>query len=306
MPRWLEDSHKNSIHVQRLKDKVGNRSNSSSEVEFQEAWGIMLGEAGRGIPTIIEMAAYTRLTCVVGSSAMLRQALVQCLAYTRQRQAFGKPLAAQPLMQSVLTDLALESEAAVQLAMHLASCYQQDDLLSKAWQRLMTPAAKFWICKRVVELSGEAMEVFGGNGYVETGIMARIFREAPVNSIWEGSGNVMCLDVLRAVQRDRESIEILIHSFAGTIQDEPLLQQELQQLLQLFAQSPDQLQFMARTLVSRLVILAQAVLLKKYAPDFVANAFIQTRYTAFHGRVTGLIDLHLIDMQRVLERAFPA
>ena len=119
----------------------------------------MLGEAGRGIPTIIEMAAYTRLTCVVGSSAMLRQALVQCLAYTRQRQAFGKPLAAQPLMQSVLTDLALESEAAVQLAMHLASCYQQDDPLSKARQRLMTPAAKFWICKRVVELSGEAMEV---------------------------------------------------------------------------------------------------------------------------------------------------
>ena len=306
VPRWLEDGRKNSIHVQRLKDKVGNRSNSSSEVEFQEAWGIMLGEAGRGIPTIIEMAAYTRLTCVVGSSAMLRQALVQCLAYTRQRQAFGKPLAAQPLMQSVLTDLALESEAAVQLAMHLASCYQQDDPLSNAWQRLMTPAAKFWICKRVVELSGEAMEVFGGNGYVETGIMARIFREAPVNSIWEGSGNVMCLDVLRAVQRDRESIEILIHSFAGTIQDEPLLQQELQQLLQLFAQSPDQLQFMARTLVSRLVILAQAVLLKKYAPDFVANAFIQTRYTAFHGRVTGLIDLHLVDMQRVLERAFPA
>jgi len=209
-------------------------------------------------------------------------------------------------MQSVLTDLALESEAAVQLAMHLACCYQKDDPLSKAWQRLMTPAAKFWICKRVVELSGEAMEIFGGNGYVETGIMSRIFREAPVNSIWEGSGNVMCLDVLRAVQRDRESIEILIHSFAGTIQDEPLLQQELQQLLQLFAQSPDQLQFMARTLVSRLVILAQAVLLKKYAPDFVANAFIQTRYTAFHGRVTGLIDPHLVDMQRILERAFPA
>lgn len=129
VPRWLDDGRKNSIHVQRLKDKVGNRSNSSSEVEFQEAWGIMLGEAGRGIPTIIEMAACTRLTCVVGSSAMLRQALVQCLTYTRQRQAFGKPLAAQPLMQSVLTDLALESEAAVQLAMHLACCYQKDDPL---------------------------------------------------------------------------------------------------------------------------------------------------------------------------------
>lgn len=304
VPRWREDGSKNPIQIQRLKDKVGNRSNSSSEVEFQEAWGIMLGEAGRGIPTIIEMAAYTRLTCVVGSSAMLRQALVQCLAYTRQRRAFGQVLADQPLMQAVLTDLALESEAAVQLSMHLAGCYQKEDALSKAWQRLMTPAAKFWICKRTVELSGEAMEIFGGNGYVETGIMARIFREAPVNSIWEGSGNVMCLDVLRAVQRDRESVEVLLQSLAATAAGEPVLQQELQQLMQLFQQRPDELQFMARALVSRLVLLAQAVLLKQYAPDFVARAFIQTRYHPFHGRVTGLIEPETVDVQQLLERAW--
>ena len=177
VPRWLEDGGKNNIQVQRLKDKVGNRSNSSSEVEFQQAWGIMIGEAGRGIPTIIEMANYTRLTCAVGSSAMLRQALVQCLAYTRQRQAFGQSLANQPLMQAVLADLALETETAVQLSFHLAHCYESDDAVSLAWKRLMTPAAKFWICKRAVELTGEMMEVFGGNGYVDNGIMARISKK---------------------------------------------------------------------------------------------------------------------------------
>ncbi|MDN5557647.1 MAG: acyl-CoA dehydrogenase family protein, partial [Acinetobacter sp.] len=196
VPRWLEDGTKNPIHIQRLKDKVGNRSNSSSEVEFKEAWGIMIGEAGRGIPTIIEMANYTRLTCSVGSTALLRHVLVQCIAYTHQRKAFGKHLAEQPLMRAVLADLALETEAATQLSFHLAHCYETDDAQSVAWRRIMTPASKFWICKRAVELTGEMMEVFGGNGYVDNGIMARIFKEAPVNTIWEGSGNVMCLDVL--------------------------------------------------------------------------------------------------------------
>ena len=303
VPRWLEDGSKNTVQVQRLKEKVGNRSNSSSEVEFQEAWGIMIGEVGRGIPTIIEMANYTRLTCSVGSSAMLRQALVQCLAYTRQRKAFGKHLAEQPLMQAVLVDLALETEAAVQLSFHLAHCYAQEDALSEAWKRVMTPAAKFWICKRAVELTGEMMEVFGGNGYVDAGIMARIFKEAPVNTIWEGSGNVMCLDVLRAIQREPESIKLLFQSFAQVAKHQPVLQQELQQLTQLFQQSPDALQFMARSLVSRLVILAQAVLLQQYAPAYVAEAFIQSRYQAFHGRVVGMLELAHDDVEAILARA---
>ena len=207
VPRWLEDGTKNPIHIQRLKDKVGNRSNSSSEVEFKGAWGIMIGEAGRGIPTIIEMANYTRLTCSVGSTAMLRQALVQCIAYTRQRKAFDKHLAEQPLMRAVLADLALETEAAMQLSFHLAHCYETDDALSVAWKRIMTPASKFWICKRAVELTGEMMEIFGGNGYVDNGMMARIFKEAPVNTIWEGSGNIMCLDVLRAI------VKLLYYSY---------------------------------------------------------------------------------------------
>lgn len=304
VPRWLEDGRKNTIHIQRLKDKVGNRSNSSSEVEFHEAWGIMIGEAGRGIPTIIEMANYTRLTCVVGSSAMLRQALVQCIAYTRQRKAFGKPLAEQPLMQAVLADLALETEAAVQLGFYLAQCYQLDTPLAQAWKRIMTPAAKFWVCKRTVELSGEMMEVFGGNGYVDTGIMARIFKEAPVNSIWEGSGNVMCLDVLRAIQRDPASMQVLLQSLADGVQQQPLLQQELQALMQLFQQTdPQALQFMARTLVSRLVLLAQAVILNLHAPDFVAQAFIQSRYQTLHGQVVGMLDPAQVDVARLLERA---
>ena len=306
VPRWLEDGTKNPIHVQRLKEKVGNRSNSSSEVEFKEAWGIMIGEAGRGIPTIIEMANYTRLTCSVGSTAMLRQALVQCIAYTRQRKAFGKHLAEQPLMRAVLADLALETEAAMQLSFHLAHCYETDDALSVAWKRIMTPASKFWICKRAVELTGEMMEVFGGNGYVDNGIMARIFKEAPVNTIWEGSGNVMCLDVLRAISRDVESIEILFQDLATTAMQDEQLKQELQNLFQLFQQAPEELQFMGRSLVSRLVILAQAVLLKRHAPDYVADGFIQSRYSPFHGRVVGMLEMKQPDVERLLHRALAA
>ncbi|MFD1437177.1 DNA alkylation response protein [Acinetobacter sp. ANC 4282] len=303
VPRWLDDGSKNKIYIQRLKEKVGNRSNSSSEVEFQEAWGMMMGEAGRGIPTIIEMANYTRLTCSVGSTAMLRQALVQCIAYTRQRKAFGKRLAEQPLMRAVLADLALETEAAMHLSFHLANCYESDDALSQAWKRIMTPASKFWICKRAVELSGEMMEIFGGNGYVDNGIMGRIFKEAPVNTIWEGSGNVMCLDVLRAIQREPESIEVLFQDLAPTTMQDVTLQNELQSLFKLFHQSPDDLQFMGRSLVSRLVILAQAVLLKRHAPDFVANGFIQSRYRDFHGQVVGMLNPKDVDVERLLERA---
>ncbi|UBQ37451.1 acyl-CoA dehydrogenase family protein [Acinetobacter johnsonii] len=306
VPRWLEDGTKNPIHVQRLKEKVGNRSNSSSEVEFKEAWGIMIGDAGRGIPTIIEMANYTRLTCSVGSTAMLRQALVQCIAYTRQRKAFGKLLAEQPLMRAVLADLALETEAAMQLSFHLAHCYEAEDALSVAWKRIMTPASKFWICKRAVELTGEMMEVFGGNGYVDSGIMARIFKEAPVNTIWEGSGNVMCLDVLRAISRDVESIEILFQDLATTAMQDEQLKQELQNLFQLFQQTPEELQFMGRSLVSRLVILAQAVLLKRHAPNYVADGFIQSRYSPFHGRVVGMLEIKQPDVKRLLHRALAA
>ncbi len=320
VPRWRPDGSRNAVQVQRLKDKVGNRSNASSEVEFDGAWGVLLGEEGRGIPTIIEMATMTRLNCVLGSAAILRQATVQAIAYARQRQAFGKPLAQQPLMRSVLTDLALESEAALVLALRLAQAYEhaQDaensgveaDPVERAWKRVMTPAAKFWVCKRAVELTGEAMEVLGGNGYVDDGVMARLFREAPVNSIWEGSGNVMCLDVLRALAREPEAATALLDTWAADAAGAPRIAAELQALRGLLALPPGQLEALGRVLVQRLVLLAQACLLRRHAPACMADAFIATRLgsggdTGHSGRVVGAIDTRALDVDALLARVFP-
>ena len=311
VPRWRPDGTKNAVRVQRLKDKVGNRSNSSSEVEFEDAWGILMGEEGRGIPTIIEMATYTRLNCVLGSAAILRSATVQALAYARRRSVFGKRLAEQPLMRSVLADLALESEAALQIAMRLAQAYErggdEGDPLERAWKRIMTPAAKFWVCKRGVELTGEAMEVLGGNGYVDTGVMARLFREAPVNSIWEGSGNVMCLDVLRAISREPDSAQLLLQDLIDTAAGEPALLQQAQSLARRLSGPPDQLEAQARRLVQDLVLLAQACLLRRHAPPAMADGFIATRLGAQQGAmVAGAFDPAGLDIAAILQRALPA
>src|SRR5277367_138438 len=200
MPRRLPDGTLNGIRIQRLKDKLGNRSNASSEVEFIDAWACLLGEEGRGIPTILEMGTYTRLDCVTGTAGMMRHAVVQAIHHARHRKAFAALLVDQPLMQSVLTDLAIESEAATALAMRLARAFDSDADDESALRRALTSAAKFWVCKRGCELAAEAMEVLGGNGYTEELPLARMVREMPVNSIWEGSGNIMCLDVLRALR----------------------------------------------------------------------------------------------------------
>lgn len=311
VPRWRPDGTKNAVRVQRLKDKVGNRSNSSSEVEFEDAWGILMGEEGRGIPTIIEMATYTRLNCVLGSAAILRSATVQALAYARRRSVFGKLLAEQPLMRTVLADLALESEAALQIAMRLAQAYErggdEGDPLERAWKRIMTPAAKFWVCKRGVELTGEAMEVLGGNGYVDTGVMARLFREAPVNSIWEGSGNVMCLDVLRAISREPDGAQLLLQDLIDTAAGEPALLQQAQSLARRLSGPPDQLEAQARRLVQDLVLLAQACLLRRHAPPAMADGFIATRLGAQQGAmVAGAFDPACLDIAAILQRALPA
>ena len=308
VPRWRPDGSKNAVHVQRLKDKVGNRSNSSSEVEFNDAWGVLMGEEGRGIPTIIEMATYTRLNCVVGSAAILRQAVVQAIAYARQRQAFGKRLAEQPLMRAVLADLALESEAALAMSMRLAHAYENAaDPLERAWSRLMTPAAKFWVCKRGVELTGEAMEVLGGNGYVMDGIQGRLFLESPVNSIWEGSGNVMCLDVLRAFGREPEAAHALLADLAPTARADAPVAAALARAQSLFALPPEQLEPLGRVLVQQLVLVAQACLLRRHAPAPVADAFIATRLgdAGLGGRIAGAIDTRGIDVAAILQRAFP-
>jgi len=309
VPRWRPDGSKNAVNVQRLKDKVGNRSNSSSEVEFQDAWGVLMGEEGRGIPTIIEMATYTRLNCVAGSAAILRQATVQAIHYARQRQAFGRRLAEQPLMRTVLADLALESEAALALLMRLARAFENDSVpAERAWSRMMTPAAKFWVCKRGVELTGEAMEVLGGNGYVLDGIQGRLFLEAPVNSIWEGSGNVMCLDVLRAFAREPEAAQALLAELAPVAQGEPRIAAALRQLVVLLQLPPAELEPLGRILAQQLVLVAQACLLRQHAPAAVADAFIATRLgdAGTGGRVVGAIDTRGLDVAAILERALPA
>ena len=310
VPRWRPDGSKNALHIQRLKDKLGNRSNSSSEVEFDGAWGILMGEEGRGIPTIIEMATLTRLNCVIGSAAIIRQALVQAIAYTRQREAFGRVLIEQPLMQTVLADMALESEAALAIAMRLALAYEreasgQSTPVERAYKRILTPAAKFWVCKRAVELTGEAMEVFGGNGYVEEGVMARLFREAPVNSIWEGSGNVMCLDVLRALAREPEAAAALLADLAPAAQGEPRLATALLTLGRDLATPGALNEAGARAVAQRLVLLVQACLLHQQAPAFVADAVFATRFADSHwGRVVGAMDTRGMDVAALLGRAF--
>ena len=308
VPRWKADGSKNPVEIQRLKDKLGNKSNSSSEVEFLDAHGILIGEEGRGIPTIIEMAGYTRLACVISSSGFVRQALVQALAYARQRMAFGRVLAEQPLMRAVLADLALESEAALALSMRLASAFERaDDPAERTWKRVVTPAAKFWVCKRAVELAGEAMEVFGGNGYVETGPMARLYREAPVNSIWEGSGNVMCLDVMRAMAREPEAASVLLDELADAGSADAALGREIGALRSLLGTPPEQLEGMGRLLAQRLVLATQAALLRKTAPSHVADAFIATRLgEAAWGRVVGAFDGRRVDTAALLARALPA
>ncbi|HEX3395300.1 MAG TPA: isovaleryl-CoA dehydrogenase [Steroidobacteraceae bacterium] len=215
MPRRLPDGSLNGIYIQRLKDKLGNRSNASSEVEFVDAWATLLGEEGRGVPTILEMGTYTRLDCCTGSAGMMRQAVVQALHHAQHRKAFGSLLIEQPLMRSVLVDLALESEAACALSLRLARAFDSDSPSETALRRALTSAAKFWVCKRGCELMAEAMEVLGGNGYTEELPLARMAREMPVNSIWEGSGNIMCLDVLRAFAKSPATREAVLDELSG-------------------------------------------------------------------------------------------
>ncbi|MGB7480014.1 MAG: isovaleryl-CoA dehydrogenase [Burkholderiaceae bacterium] len=305
VPRWRPDGSKNAILIQRLKDKLGNRSNSSSEVEFEDAWGVMVGDEGRGIPTIIEMANYTRLDCVIGSAGIMRAAFVQAAHHARHRSAFGRQLAEQPLMQNVLADLALESEAATQLMLRLAQAVEApQDPLERAWRRIVTPAAKFWVCKRALEFTGECMEVWGGNGYVETGPLARLYREAPVNSIWEGSGNVMCLDVLRAAERDPEGLALLLDSLERDAAAHAGLHRLVQGVRDDFGAPPEQRERSGRRLAQRLVLAVQGSLMLQQAPEAIAEAFIASRIDAECGRVYGTLATTALQRQ-ILERAWP-
>ena len=278
LPRFRPDGAKNAFHIQRLKDKLGNRSNASAEVEFHRACAQIIGEEGRGVANIMEMVRHTRLDCAVGSAATLRRAVAESLHHCAHRSAFGKLLVEQPLMQNVLADLCLESEAATALAFRLARGFDESKTSEEAkiFTRIATAIGKFWICKRAVFAVGEALECLGGNGYVEETVLPRLYRDIPVNSIWEGSGNVQCLDVLRSMQKEPRSVEALVNEiksasganknfddFVRTVEKEMF--------------DTDDLEFRARRIVERFALALQASVLLKNTPAFVAEAFCNSR-----------------------------
>jgi putative acyl-CoA dehydrogenase len=303
LPRWKPDGERNAIQINRLKDKLGNKSNASSEVEFNGAFVQLVGEEGRGIPTIIEMSNFTRLDCAIGSSGLMRQVLAQAIHHARHRSAFQKRLIDQPLMENVLADLALETEASTMLAMRVARAYDEDDEASLVIRRALTPAAKFWICKRAPAVAAEAMEVLGGSGYVEECIMPRIYREMPVNSIWEGSGNVMCLDVLRALSRLPQAGDVLRAELDG---GDARLKKFAERLLKRLASPERNDERQARALVRELVLALQAALVLRHAPTPVADAFCASRLDdEAGGSVFGVLPRGL-NLRAIVERAAPA
>ena len=303
IPRWTPGDERNVIQILRLKDKLGNRSNASSEVEFQGAYAQLVGEEGRGIPTIIEMGNHTRLDCCIGSSGLMRQAVAQAIHHARHRTAFQKKLIDQPLMTNVLADLALESEAATVLTMWLARAYDENHETAQVIRRVITPAAKFWICKTAPSFIYEAMECLGGNGYVEESILPRLYREAPVNSIWEGSGNIMCLDVLRAIERTTNAIDILRRQL-DDVRD-PRLKAFVGRLEKRLSARDRNDESQARALVREVVLALQAALLVKHAPPKVADAFCVSRLDSDGGSAFGQLPRG-VDLRSIADRAAPA
>ncbi|TWO70164.1 isovaleryl-CoA dehydrogenase [Caenimonas sedimenti] len=305
LPRVLPDGSRNAIRIQRLKDKLGNKANASSEVEFHGATAWLVGDEGRGIPQILEMGTMTRLDCALGTSGLMRQALSIALNHASQREAFGKRLIAQPLMRNVLADLALESEAATALAIRLARAFdRRGDAHEAAMARLLTPVAKFWICKRGSHFAQEAMECLGGNGYVEEGgegIMARIYREMPLNSIWEGAGNIMALDLLRAL-RKADAAAALAHELAPAKGAHPAFDR-------LAASLPTRVEEMAtemeaRRLAQDVALAVQAALLCQTAAPAVFSAFCDSRLAGNWGQAFGTLGGGT-DFDAILQRAQP-
>jgi len=301
MPRFAPDGRRNAMHIQRLKDKLGNRSNASSEIELDRAWARLVGEEGRGVQTIVNMVNHTRLDCVIGSCGMMRRALTEALHHCAHRSAFGKPLARQPLMRNVLADLAIESEAATALMMRLAAAYDRRDA-EAAFARIATAIAKFWVCKRAVAVLPEALECLGGNGYVEESILSRIYREAPVNSVWEGSGNVICLDVLRALAKEPRTAEALVAELRLARGVDRRLDAHLDRAEAELARREDA-EPRARRLVEALALALQGALLVRNAPPFVADAFCASRLED-PGRTTGSLPPG-VDFGAILGRAWP-
>ncbi len=306
VPRWTPDGQRNNLAIQRLKDKLGNRSNASSEMEFHDTWGVMIGEEGRGVRTIIDMVQGNRIYCAASSAAMMRQGLVQALHHTTHRSAFQKRLVDQPLMRNVLADLAVEAEAAVALVMRVAQAMDEAEARESeaALARIGTAIAKYWICKRAPNHVFEALECHGGPGYIEDSIMPRLYREAPVNSIWEGSGNVVCLDVLRAMQREPAAISAIFDELASARGGNAVLDKVIDGLKSELS-SPDDLELRARALSERLAIVWQAALLVRHGPAAVADAFCRSRLGQRWTGGYGVLPAD-VDFDGIIDRAISA
>ena len=332
VPRVLDDGTRNTFLLQRLKDKLGNRSNASAEIELDGTWGVRVGDEGRGIRTILGMVAATRLDCVLGSSATMRQALVRAIHHARHRVAFGRPLVDQPLMRNVLMDLALESEAATTLGLRLAAAVDQGET---AFSRLAVAVGKYWVCKRTAPMVAEALECLGGNGLVEENGLARLYREAPVNSIWEGSGNVVALDVLRALTREPASVAAFTDELDLARGADARLDEAIARAVSGLhaaagspapstgspgasagpagaarpvpeAVDPAEGQSGARVTVELLATTLQACLLTRYAPAYLAEAFVASRLEGAHGHTFGTLPADLVNASAgaVIERTF--
>ncbi|MEU0583191.1 acyl-CoA dehydrogenase family protein [Streptomyces sp. NPDC006132] len=303
VPRVLPDGTRNVFLIQRLKDKLGNRSNASAEVEFAGTWARRVGEEGRGVRTIIEMVAATRLDCVLGSAGLMRQAVAQAVHHCTYREAFGGKLVDKPLMRNVLADLALESEAATTLALRLAAAYDDGGEQARALLRIAVPAAKYWVTKRCPAVAVEAAECLGGNGYVEESGMPRLVRESPLNSIWEGAGNVQALDVLRALQREPGALDAYLREVGQARGADHRLDGAIKNLLTELADL-EGVEGRARRLAERLALVLQGSLLVRFAPSQVADAFCAARLGGDGGAAFGTLP-HTLDLASVVERARP-
>ncbi|MFT6896889.1 MAG: putative acyl-CoA dehydrogenase [Paraglaciecola sp.] len=306
LPRWRPNGQKNEMYIQRLKDKMGNVSNASSEVEYRGALAWMIGPQGRGVATIIEMVSMTRFDCMVGSSAAMRLATAQAIHHTGGRHVFGKPLHEQPLMQNVLADLAIEAEAALAITMRIAHALdateQQDNYQHELrFSRVATAVGKYWICKRTAVHHAEAMECIGGVGLVEDNVLARLYREAPVNAIWEGSGNVQCLDVLRALHKDPRTTEAFFSEIDAARGQHASLDNYIDQLKRAFADT-DNMEYRARSLVEQMAKAWQASLLLTKGDPVVAEAFIRSRIENNAGLQLGTLPVG-VDVKAIIERA---
>jgi putative acyl-CoA dehydrogenase len=314
LPRILPDGNRNEFHIQRLKDKLGNHSNASSEVEFTGAWARMVGEPGRGVPTIIEMVGHTRLDCVIGGAAGMRAGVVNATWHAMHRSTFGKLLIDQPLMRNVLADLCIESEAATALALRLARAYDEAGAESAAasseelsdahlFKRLATAVGKYWVCKRAPNHAFEALECLGGNGYVEESGMPRLYREAPLASIWEGSGNVMSLDVLRALVKSPRTLEVFMHELGEAQGADARLDAHVSKLEKQFS-DPATLELRARRIVESMALALQGSLLVRHGAPAVADAFCASRLGNDGGLEYGTLPAGT-DFEAIVERGRP-